>query len=271
MIVEPNFNSAQQLYNNIEFYHELAKSKDSLGLQSLFKEITIKEASQILKFKVESFSDENQKVELFNNFIKKLDTSVRKTINYKDYLKNFNSLSARFHTITIRTTNPFLVKKIENSIVEKIITNEYFRLQKGINDTILRLQEDIYKKKFSEIDSLQLFYRKIMLAEAQKENLGTSINLAQKVDSENRDIALLREIDKLKNDMIRLNQDKAQKAEVINIISSFPNKGARISGLLNSKTFSFAASLIVVVLFFLVLIEINKFLKRFEEQQKVKG
>src|SRR5690606_37876549 len=61
MVVEPNFNSVQQLYNNIDFYNELARAKDSNGLADVLG-ISVVEASTIMKFKVESYSDENQKV-----------------------------------------------------------------------------------------------------------------------------------------------------------------------------------------------------------------
>ncbi|MDC6365149.1 hypothetical protein PP183_03640, partial [Muricauda sp. AC10] len=32
MVVEPNFNSVQQLYNNIDFYNDLAEAEDSTAL-----------------------------------------------------------------------------------------------------------------------------------------------------------------------------------------------------------------------------------------------
>ena len=36
MVVEPNFNSVQQLYNNINFYNELARVGDSIALATTF-------------------------------------------------------------------------------------------------------------------------------------------------------------------------------------------------------------------------------------------
>ncbi|MBQ0740806.1 hypothetical protein J9332_41685, partial [Aquimarina celericrescens] len=56
MVVEPNFNSVQQLYNNINFYNELAKSQDSIALAEALN-ITSKEAGSIKEFVVESYSD----------------------------------------------------------------------------------------------------------------------------------------------------------------------------------------------------------------------
>lgn len=59
MVVEPNFNSVQQLYNNIGFYNELAKAQDSITLANALR-ITTKEAASIKKFEIESFSDETE-------------------------------------------------------------------------------------------------------------------------------------------------------------------------------------------------------------------
>ena len=36
MVVEPNFNSVQQLYNNVDFYNELASAQDSTALADAF-------------------------------------------------------------------------------------------------------------------------------------------------------------------------------------------------------------------------------------------
>ena len=64
MVVEPNFNSVQQLYNNIEFYNDLAKAKDSVALATALN-ITEHEAASVKEIFVDSYSDENQKIQLF--------------------------------------------------------------------------------------------------------------------------------------------------------------------------------------------------------------
>ena len=104
MVVEPNFNSVQQLYNNVNFYNELAISEDSTALAEAL-DITRSEAGHIKMFSVESYSDENQKVQLFDKFVRSLDTTTQKAIDMEKYLLNFNSLDARFHTISVTATN----------------------------------------------------------------------------------------------------------------------------------------------------------------------
>ena len=37
MLVEPNFKSSTQLYNNVNYYNDLVKQKDTLGIQKTFK------------------------------------------------------------------------------------------------------------------------------------------------------------------------------------------------------------------------------------------
>lgn len=95
MVVEPNFNSVQQLYNNIAFYNDLAKAQDSVALATALN-ITEHEAASIKEIFTDSYSDENQKIKLFDQFIKELDTTTIKAIDYENYLQNFNSMDARF-------------------------------------------------------------------------------------------------------------------------------------------------------------------------------
>ncbi|MDP5230418.1 MAG: hypothetical protein NWQ38_08505, partial [Cellulophaga sp.] len=165
MVVEPNFNSVQQLYNNVNFYNELAEAQDSIALAEALS-ITSKEAASIKKFTVESYSDENQKVLLFDKFVRSLDTTTQKAIDMEAYLRNFNSYDARFHTISMTATNNSIGKSIQPAIINSISRNDYFNLQKDISDINIKLQDSLYSKQITEIDSLQLLYKRVMLKEA---------------------------------------------------------------------------------------------------------
>ena len=197
MVVEPNFNSVQQLYNNIDFYNDLAKAEDSLTLSRAL-DISVGEAATIEEVFVDSYSDENQKIKLFDDFIRELDTTTVKALDYESYLKNFNSMDARFHQISLVSTNDQVAKKAQPAIVKSISANEYFKLQKRINDENLELQEKIYNQQLSEIDSLQQLYKRVLEKEADKPMQGTNINLAENGESQNKELALVKERDVLK-------------------------------------------------------------------------
>jgi len=265
MVVEPNFNSVQQLYNNIEFYNELAEAKDSMALADAFS-ISLKEASSIKGFNVESFSDENQKVQLFDKFVRSLDTTTQKTINMESYLKNFNSFDARFHNISVVATDNSIAKKIQPSIINSISRNSYFNLQKEISDVNIKLQEDVYNKQITEIDSLQLLYKRVMLKEVERPMEGTNISLGENGGRDNKELALINKMDDLKSNLVRLNEERANKSSILNVISDFPRRGVEVKGILNSNKFRVPAFLLILTFLMFALLSLNTYLKSYKKK-----
>ena len=264
MVLEPNFHSVQQLYNNINFYDELAKAKDTSALAEALN-ITKKEALSIKSFEVESYSDENQKVKLFDEFIRSLDTTTQKTIDMKAYLENFNSFDARFHTVSVVATNNNIAKKIQPSIINSISKNQYFNLQKNISDINIQLQDSLYKKQIVEIDSLQLLYKKVMLKEADKEMQGTNINLGENGAKENKELSLINKMEELKASLVRLNEERANKSSILNVISDFPRKGVKVKGVLNSYKFLVPFLMLGLTFLVLALMSLNTYLKNYKK------
>ncbi|SDQ14328.1 hypothetical protein [Flagellimonas zhangzhouensis] len=265
MVVEPNFNSVQQLYNNISFYNDLAEAQDSVALATALN-ITEREAATIKEIFTDSYSDENQKIKLFDEFIRELDTTTIKTIDFQNYLENFNSMDARFHQISVISTNNRVAKKTQPSIINSISVNEYFKLQKRINDENLSMQDTIYRKQMVEIDSLQSLYRTVLVKEADKPMQGTSINLAESGESQSRELALIQEKDVLKEKMVALNRERANKSTIINVISDFPARGVEMKGILNSYKFKLPIVLLSLVFGILWILHLNRFLKKYREE-----
>src|SRR5690606_5765765 len=139
-------------------------------------------------------------------FVRSLDTTTQKTINMEAYLRNFNSLDARFHTVSVVAANNSIAKKIQPILINAISRNEYFKLQKETNDGNIELQDKLYMKQIAEIDSLQLLYKKVMLAEAGRALQGTSINLGDNGRQDNRELALINKIEELKTGLVELNE-----------------------------------------------------------------
>lgn len=265
MLVEPNFNSVQQLYNNISFYNDLAEAEDSTALAEAM-DIDVSEAAAIKKIKVESFSDENQKVLLFDKFVRSLDSTTKKAIDMEKYLENFNALDARFHTISVTATNNDVAKKIQPSIISSISRNSYFQLQQSISNANINLQDSLYKKQLLEVDSLQQLYKRVMEKEAAKPMQGTSINLGEGGSQENKELALINQVDKLKENLVELNEERANKSSILNVISAFPRRGVEVKGLLKSYKFLVPSILIGLLLLSLGLLEVNKFLKNYNKE-----
>lgn len=265
MVVEPNFNSVQQLYNNIDFYNELADAKDSIALSSALG-IKVGEAASINEVFIESFSDENQKIKLFDQFIRELDTTTVKAIDYEAYLKNFNTFDAKLHKISVISTNNKVAKLLQPKLVEAISDNNYFKLQKEINDVNMNLTETMYKQQLIDIDSLQGLYKRVLDKGADKEMTGTSISLGENGTGQHKELDLLKERDLLKDKLVRLNKDRADKTTILNIISDFPNRGVEHGGIFKSYKFLIPLVFIGLVLGLLALLELNKFLNTYKNK-----
>ncbi|MFC5047743.1 hypothetical protein ACFSTE_05595 [Aquimarina hainanensis] len=263
MIVEPNFNSAQQLYNNVEFYDELAKQEEFEALAGALK-IEVKYAKSIREVKIESFSDQAQKISQFSEFIQGLDSISQKLVDYEDYLENFNNINSKFHRIHIKSTNPRVAKKCRKQIVRSIEENEYFRLQKRINEQNITLSDSIIERQLLELDSLQRFYRKVKMIEASKDIGGTNINLAQSKTGELPEVALLKKVEELQEDKVELNNEKASTDNIINVISDFPNKGVLVNDWFTKKKVLLPLACLGLILIFLLLMELNRYLKQYQ-------
>ena len=265
MVIEPNFNSVQQLYNNVGFYNELAKAKDSTSLSEALN-ITQNEASSIIGFKVESYADENQKIILFDRFVRSLDSTTKKAIDMKSYLKNFNSYDARFHTISVIASNNSIAKKIQPAIMSSISNNSYFNLQKDISDSNIKLQDSLYNKQITEIDSLQLLYKRVLLKEAERSVQGTNISLGENGSQNNKELALLNKMEDLKLGLVELNKERGNKSSILNVISDFPRKGARDKGILKSYKVIMPSALLITTALVLLLLSLNKYLKNYNRK-----
>jgi hypothetical protein len=228
--------------------------------------ISLKEASFLEEFNVESFSDENQKVQLFDKFVRSLDTTTQKTIDMESYLKNFNSFDARFHNISIVATDNSIAKKIQPSIINSISRNSYFNLQKEISDVNIKLQEDVYNKQITEIDSLQLLYKRVMLKEVERPMEGTNISLGENGGRDNKELALINKMDDLKSNLVRLNQERANKSSILNVISDFPRRGVEVKGILNSNKFRVPAFLLILTFLMFALLSLNTYLKSYKKK-----
>ncbi|MGY3795198.1 hypothetical protein [uncultured Aquimarina sp.] len=265
MIVEPIFNSTQQLYNNIEFYNELAEEKDFNNLAAALK-ISNQEASSIKKVIIEASTDENQKLKQFSDFVSTLDSISRANLSYKDYLRNFNNINAKFHKITIRALDPKVAKKSQNAIVRSISNNEYFKLQKNTNDLNLKLDDSIIRKQLAEVDSLKSFYQKLKMLDIQREpsSSNTSINLSsENKELDKSEITLLKQAKNLSKEILEINKRKANTKEIINVISNFPERGALLNDLLTQKKVLLPIILIGLMFVVLILLGLNRYLKNY--------
>jgi len=263
MIVEPNFKSAQQLYKNISFYHELVKQKDSSLLAQTFN-ISVNEASKLKGFYIEPIKNEIEKYELFNDFIEEVDTTTVKNINIKEFKNAFTDFDYKHHKIKVRAISNSVYEKLSNPIVNSIQNNSYFNNQKLINDLNLLQNEKVLLKSLVEVDTLRRIYNEVLITEAKKSELGTNITLAQGAKKTN-ELELFDESLKLNKELIDNNIDKAKTTEIINVVSSFTKVGVREREIQKKMTFVLGVVFGLFMLVFILFGQLNSYLMRYKK------
>ena len=258
MIVEPNFKSAQQLYKNINFYHELVKQKDSSMLASVLK-VPVNEAAKLKGFYIEPIRNENEKYQFFDDFIQEVDTSTVKNINIKEFKNAFTDYDYKYHQIKVVSLNNNIFEKLSLPIIISIENNQYFKTQKKINDENLVQNENVLIKSLQEVDTLRKIYNKVLIIEANKEALGTNITLAQGAKKTN-EIQLFKESLELNEELIDNNKEKAETTEILNVVSTFSKVGVKERSLQKKKTFVLGLGLGFVMLAFILFRQLNSYL-----------
>ena len=263
MIVQPNFKSTQQLYNNIHFYHELVKQKDSVELGAVLG-ISPLEASKLKGFFIDPIRNENEKLELFDDFIESVDTTTVKNIDIKEFKRNFTIFDYKYHKIKVRSELNTIYAKISDPIINSIVNNNYFKNQKQINDENLLVNEQLLKRSLIEIDTLRRIYNEVLIKEANKIESGTTITLAQGV-KKTEEIELFDESLELNEELIENNKEKANTTEILNVVSSFNSVGTKERDLLKKYTILLGGVFFTLMLLVILGRQLNAFLVSYKD------
>ncbi|MGB0880367.1 MAG: hypothetical protein ACPGTO_07350 [Polaribacter sp.] len=263
MLVEPNFKSARQLYNNVNYYNDLVKQKDTVTIQKTF-DLDKETAGGLKKFTIEPIRLENDIIEAYDGLILALDTLTIKSYEYDDFKNSFTDFDYRVHKINVISKNNNVFKKIGDVIISSVVDNKYFSKSKELLNENLNRTDSVYRQNLSQIDSLRKVYMQVLLDEAKKQSNGTNIDLGgQKTTT--KELELFETNRKLNVDLRGIADEKAKKYEVINVISNFQSVGYEIKGVTKNYAFLLGllgASLMIV---FLLLIQLNNYLNNYKK------
>lgn len=263
MLVQPNFKSANQLYNNISYYNDLVKQKDTANIQKTFK-IDKETAASLKKFTIEPIINENDIINSYNDFILDVDTTTVKSYNFEDFKASFSLLDYKIHKINVVSEKNDVFDKLDEVILSSVIKNKYFNRVKELTNENLNRTDSLLRSNLAQIDSLRVVYTKVMLEEAKKQNSGTSIDLGGKMRT-TKELELFetnREINEELEDIVK---DKSEKYEVINVISNFQPIGSEIKGVTRNIAFQLSVLGALAMIFILLLIKVNSYLNNYKK------
>lgn len=263
MLVEPNFDSAKQLYNNISFYNDLVKQKDTLGLMETFG-IKKTAAVSLKSFSIEPVFNENDIINSYNDFIIKADTTTVKSYTFDEFKAAFTDLDYRIHKIDVTSKQNDVFTKLDEVIISSVINNKYFKRLKELTNENLNRTDSVYRRNLSQIDSLRKVYMQVMIEEAKKQTSGTNIDLGGEKRT-TKELELFETNKKINNDLRNIVLDKSKKYEVVNVISNFQPIGHQIKGITKNYTFQLAVLASGLVVLILLLIQLNKYLDNYKK------
>ena len=263
MLVQPNFKSANQLYNNISYYNDLVKQKDTANIQKTFK-IDKETAASLKKFTIEPIINENDIINSYNDFILDVDTTTVKSYNFRDFKASFSLLDYKIHKINVVSEKNDVFNKLDEVILSSVIKNKYFNRVKELNNENLNRTDSLLRSNLGQIDSLRVVYMKVMLEEAKKQNSGTSIDLGGKMRT-NKELELFETNRKINEELEDIVKDKSEKYEVINVISNFQPIGSEIKGVTRNIAFQLSVLGALAMIFILLLIKVNSYLNNYKK------
>lgn len=263
MLLEPNFKSARQLYNNIQFYSDLVEQKDTAKLQSVFN-LTKEEAGSLKKFEIQPISVENDIISAYNSLILSVDTLTIKSYSYEEFKASFTDYDYKIHRLLVEAEKNYVFDKLDETIIESVESNKYYNRFKELLNENINKADSTYKDNLKKLDSLRIVYMKSMIEESKKETSGTSIRFGgenQKI----KELEVFETYRKINSDLRNLALEKSNKYEVINVISNFQPIGYEIKGLTKNyiSLFSFIGFFGMIII--LLLIELNTYLNNYEK------
>ena len=263
LLLEPNFESTRQLYENINYYSNLVKQKDTLGLERTFK-LDTETAVSLKSFLIEPVVTENDIINSYNDFILEVDTTTVRSYAFEDFKESFTEFDYRVHKVTVRAEKNNIFDKLDEVIIASVVKNKYFNKIKNLTNKNLNRTDSLYRENLSHIDSLRKVYMSVMVEEAKKQTNGTSIDLGGEKRS-TKELELFETNRRINADLKYIASEKATKYEVINVISNFQPIGTEIKGVTKNYTFMLSLLGAGLMVLFLILKELNSYLNNYKK------
>ena len=264
MILQPNFKSSRQLYNNINFYNDLVKQKDTAALQKVFN-LDKAEAASLQKFTIEPIRVENDIINAYDQLVLEVDTLTIKSYEFETFKNSFTDYDYNFHKINVVAQKNDVFDKLDEVIISSVVNNKYFKRFKELTNENLNRKDSLYRKNLVQLDSLRRVYMQVMLEEAKNPNSGTSIDLGSTATKTTNELELFNTNRRLNIDLEVISEEKSKNYEVINVISNFQPIGHEFKEVTKNYAFLVGIAFAGLMILILLLIKLNRYLENYNK------
>ncbi|MCB0462014.1 MAG: hypothetical protein R2816_01265 [Flavobacteriaceae bacterium] len=272
VLIRQNYSTGENLYNTINYYNGLLSQKDYTALANELS-IDTSYVSSIINFEVEALISENQRLIEFNKYIKRLDSALVSTIDYKDYMENVKEYIYEMQQLTVKSKTNENFDKVFDAIVKSLNSNTFFKREQEKDIRQLENRKLAIERALAESDSLQKVYKKVLekSLETQKGSQ-TSITIEGSDDkNKTKEFDLYKNDIELRRELVNIERDKENKQFIIEILSNIPNRGFVDTSIqFLGKSFSpkvfFSAFFAFVVFTALLMLRFVKFLEKYKNK-----
>jgi len=265
LLVQPNFNSSRQLYNNIGYYNSLIANGDSVSLGKVFN-ISSTAAAKLRGFEVKPIKSDYDKIELYHEMVKSYDTVVTVNYTFDELKRSFTDFHYKVHAIHVESTDSRIFSSLGNIIISSLIENEYFRNAKDLKTKSLYRKDSLLRENLSQIDTLRRVYMKAMLEEAKKDTDGTSIAVGGNQQQSSNDVQLFQINRSISGELDRVSDNIAEKSEIVNVISDFPRVGSLVGGLKKNAILVNGFIGVALAIIIILLLQLNRYLGSYKKK-----
>ncbi|MDG1039308.1 MAG: hypothetical protein P8H13_07515 [Polaribacter sp.] len=263
MQVQPNFKSTRQLYNNVNYYNDLVKQKDTISLALAFG-ISSKTAATLKKFNISPIKNGNDLLTSYDDLILSVDTLTAKSYSFAVFKNTFTDFDYKVHRINVVATKNNVFSKLDRAIISSVVDNSFYNKVKMLSNQNLQRTDSLLKENLIQIDSLRKVYMTVLIEEAKKNQTGTSIDLGGEKRT-TKELELFEVNRKINKDLKDITKDRAEKSEVLNVISNFQPIGYEIKGI--GENYGAQAALLgfVLMVLFLSIKQLNNYLNNYKK------
>jgi hypothetical protein len=272
IVIKQNYNTGEHLYNTLDYYNSLITEKDSTTLGEILK-AKPSEASKIKEFEIESVLSENQKLKLFDEYTKGIDSSLATTIDFEEFIENSKDYEFQFQKITLKSKTKNNFEKTFTQIIDNIVSNAFFKNEQKKDLEELTRSENAIRESLKQSDSLQKVYQTVLIKSVETTTGSqTSVTIDNTEDkSVTKEFELYNSDLNLRRELVSLERAKENKEKIIEIISSqqdngtLDNKG-KLFGFEAPKIVAYGIKLGLLMFVILLLIEFVSFLDRYKDK-----
>ena len=258
--VEPHFDSARQLYSNVDYLNDLAYQKDSVQLASFF-DISQSEAAALQSLEISPFVTKTGLLKEYNDYTMGLDSLVATEMSYNQYVKQINDFEIKTHMLMVESTQQDVFSKLLSPLIASVSDVAYFKDQQSTQLDNLELMDSITQVSIVQTDSLLSLFEEVRIVEANKAlSNGTNLYMSESSE-ENPEIALLNRKITLSEQLEEIRLAKLKANRVVDVVAAFPKVGYLDDFFWkNKKVQGIAISITLLSLFYLTL-HLDTFIK----------